>query len=233
MNARHLLAATAILATAYAASRGGDAGQATSRPADSGFAAPGGRLRPATRPAPARARQEREAARPRRPARAEAGEMPPLTPAEVDPLLAFTREHFPRMHQRLQRVREADPVAFRQMLRRLRGPLARLQEVEQRDPRLAARMIEQQKLEMEIFELRRQHRAAYTAEERARIESDIRERIGQKFNARMERLKFEVAELRRRLDEQTKRLAGQEERREQLIEKEYRELMSRPERGNF
>lgn len=232
MNARHLLAATAILATAYAASRGGDAGQATSRPSDSGFAAPGGRLRPATRPAPGRARQEREA-RPRRLPRAEAGEMPPLTPAEVDSLLAFTREHFPRMHQRLQRVREADPVAFRQMLRRLRGPLARLQEVEKRDPRLAARMIEQQKLEMEIFELRRQHRAAYTTEERARIESEIRERIGQKFNARMGRLKFEIAELRRRLDEQTKRLAGQEERREQLIEKEYRELMSRPERGNF
>jgi hypothetical protein len=150
-----------------------------------------------------------------------------LTTEQTTELLDLARQHFPRIYERLIRARQNDPAAFRRMWRRVSSNLVRLQEIKKRDPQLAQKLIVQQQAEMEIFDLRQSYKAASSEAERARIRTEVRNQLEIKFNARIERLKAEAADLRRRLDEQARRLADQERSKDQLIDKELEQVLAR------
>jgi DNA-binding transcriptional MerR regulator len=141
-------------------------------------------------------------------------------PEELERFLDFTREHFPRVHEKLVQARSDDPQAFRQMLWRVGPPMMRLVRLARDNPKEAERLILLQKLEMQIHETRDQYRNAKTDDERNKIRTEMRGLIEQKFDARQERLKAEIEELRKRLDEQDKR-------KQQIIDDEIGKALER------
>lgn len=151
-----------------------------------------------------------------------------LPPDEVDRLMDFTREHFPRVHDKLLQARGEDPRNFQHMLRRLGPPMMRLMNIARENPQEAEQLIRMQKLEVRLYEARQRYRDARTDEARDQIRSEVRDLIEQKFEARQQRLKIENEELRRRLTEQEQRYADQYARKPQIIEEEVKRAFEKP-----
>ncbi len=151
-----------------------------------------------------------------------------IKPEEVDEFLQFTREHFPEVHEQLLRARQHDGREFRQMLRRLGPPMLHLMRLWRNDPEEAERIIQIQKVEMQIREQKHRYDEADNSERRAAARSELQQLLDRKFDLRQERLKAEISDLRRRLDEQTRRLSDQDARKRQIIEGELKRLFEGP-----
>ncbi|GMV97905.1 MAG: hypothetical protein AMXMBFR83_22580 [Phycisphaerae bacterium] len=145
----------------------------------------------------------------------------PLSPERIDQLMRFTRENFPQVHDRLRRLREADPVAFQHMIRRTAARLQNILDAQQRDPRLAERMIEEQRIQLALADLARRYHQARTDGERERIRRQIEARLGERFERQQGRARREIENLRRRLDER-------ERNREEILRLELRRLLYGP-----
>ncbi len=152
------------------------------------------------------------------------------SPQEVEEFMAFARQHFPEMHERLARVRSTDPAAFRAALRRVGPLLERLARAWREDPELAGRMIAVQKAEMGVFRLMEQYRRAESDQRRVELRDQMRKLLEERFDLRLDRLREEIADLRRRLEEQSRRLSDQEARKRELLEEEFRDLLRRLDR---
>lgn len=143
----------------------------------------------------------------------------PLSAEETEQLLEFTREHFPRVYERLMQTRQRDPDAFRQMVQRISHPLTRLMRMYREDPEQARTVIELQKIEIQLNEHRHRWRSA-TQDNRERIRDEVRRLLERKFELRQQRRRREIAELRAKLQEQERQLADQQESKEQIIDRE-------------
>jgi hypothetical protein len=135
----------------------------------------------------------------------------PLPAAEVEELMHFARANFPQLHQRLEKLRQVKPGEFNRMLRR--------------DQRLAQKMVDEYRLQMVITSLSRRCRQAKTEQERARLRAELQARIGERFDRHQERIRMEIQHLRARLDEQERRLADREKRKEELLRQEYERVL--------
>jgi len=142
--------------------------------------------------------------------------------------MVFARQHFPELHQQLERAGNQDPRAFQQMVRRIAPPIRQLMRLWREDPSAAEHVIRAQKIEMRIRELRHRYLAARDDEKRAVIEAELRELLNEKFKLRLERLREEISRLRQRLDEQTTRLAEQDRDKQEIIDDEFRRLIGEP-----
>jgi len=149
----------------------------------------------------------------------------PLPAAEVEELMHFARANFPQLHQRLEKLRQVKPGEFNRMLRRVGGPLRPIMEVNRRDQRLAQKMVDEYRLQMVITSLSRRCRQAKTEQERARLRAELQARIGERFDRHQERIRMEIQHLRARLDEQERRLADREKRKEELLRQEYERVL--------
>lgn len=105
--------------------------------------------------------------------------------------------------------------------------MMRLMRLARDNPKEAKQLILIQKLEMQIHEVREQYRNAKTDDERNKIRTEMRGLIEQRFDARQLRLKADTDDLRRKLDEQTKRHADQEQRKQQIIDDEVGKAFER------
>ena len=65
----------------------------------------------------------------------------PLEPGEAERLAAFAEQHFPHMHELLERVRSEDPEKFRQQIQRFAPKLRFLIRLKEKDPPLALILI--------------------------------------------------------------------------------------------
>lgn len=139
---------------------------------------------------------------------------------DIDRLLEFAREHFPEVHNQLVQTRRDDPKAFRQELNRLGPHMMNLIRLSRDNPKEAEQLIRVQKREIQIIETRQRYRAARSEDQRSTIRSELRRLIEEKFDARQQRLKSEIDNLRLRLEEQTRRYTEQAQRRQQIIEDE-------------
>ncbi|HQE26275.1 MAG TPA: hypothetical protein PL151_00830 [Phycisphaerae bacterium] len=148
-----------------------------------------------------------------------------LRPDEIDEFLDFARQHFPPLHDQLARARREDPRLFRQMLRQIGPPMTRLMRLWRDDPVEAERIIQIQQIEMRIREQHRKFQSLRSEAEKNAVRAEIRELLEKRFRLRLQRLENEVADLRRRLDEQTARLAEQNRNRDRLVEEELDRLL--------
>jgi|GEM_PF-2928844 len=140
---------------------------------------------------------------------------------EIDELMSFVEQHLPDLYETLDRARTLDPMAFRHMLRRVRGMMDRFRFA---DPKIRETMIAEYKVKMAIRRLKKDYYRA-TSEERESIKVELRAQIEKQFTYRQQRLVQEIARLRERLDEQSRRLAEQEKDKQRLIDEELSEML--------
>lgn len=155
-----------------------------------------------------------------------------LAPEEIGALMEFTREHFPPIYLRLERLRRVDAREFQRMLRRTHNRLKPMMDMHKANPRAAEKAIEEYRLQMVIVDLADQYRRAETDAERTRLKAEIETRIRERFDRHQERTRLVIEGLRKRLDEQERRLTERERDKETLLREELeRTLKDSPSRG--
>ena len=150
----------------------------------------------------------------------------PLTGEQIDRLMEFTREHFPKIHERLSRVRTSHHPAFQKMVRRVHGHVGMIMELEIDRPDLAGKMIQAMQVEMELTELQKEYRGVASAEQRDQVKRRMREQLDTRFDLRLERLRFEINELEKRLEETKRHLAERESNKDGIIDKDLERLIA-------
>ncbi len=137
----------------------------------------------------------------------------PIEDGEAEDLVAFAAEHFPRMHQLLLRIRNADPKKFRQQLQRFAPRLRFMQRLQNDDPQLARIMISLTENEHRLWGYRRRSRGA-DPQTRRRIKQAARELIDKsiELEGRIMQLRIEkLSESRNEVVEQRfERLSGED-----------------------
>lgn len=156
-----------------------------------------------------------------------------LSPEEIDAVMRFSAAEFPMLHQKLARARDMKLPMFRPMINRVGRPMLHMMRMRDENPKLAEEMIGQHRVELELFELRRQYTEAGTDEERSRLKDQIRSKLETGFNHRLEFLKAEIAQFEARLDKAKKELARQQEDRSKLIDQHLENLLSGKEPSPF
>ncbi len=165
---------------------------------------------------------------PRRGERVPPGLDEPLPPKDVDELMGFTREFFPQIHDRLDRLCRENPQEFQRMARRLYGRLKPVIELRKIDPPAAEKAIAEQHLQMEIMGLAEKYRKARSDEERTRLKGQIEARLRERFDRHQERLRLTIERLRRRLDDQERQLAERDRNKEELLRRELDRTLKSP-----
>jgi len=153
-------------------------------------------------------------------------EAKPMTSEQVDRLMQFTQQHLPKLHEPLARLRGSNPRAFRRMLHRVHGVLRDIMETKKHNPELADKMIQSLQVEMELKRLQNEHRTAASEGQRAAIRLRIREQLDKRFDLRLDRLRFEIGKLERRLEEARGELAKRESGKEKFIDEELERFLA-------
>jgi predicted transcriptional regulator len=78
---------------------------------------------------------------------------------------------------------------------------------------------------MRIREQHHRFQSLRNETQRAAVRTEIRKLLEERFELRLQRLENEVAELRRRLDEQTARLAEQDRDKNRVVQQELDRLL--------
>jgi hypothetical protein len=144
---------------------------------------------------------------------------------QVAKVMDFARENFPPLYDRLARLRDSNPVVFRQMVKRVRGPIMEILKVRQRDPEVAHKLIELQQVEMDLRDLRAQYQAARSDDQRQQLKAQIRELVDKRYDLRLERLRLEVRDLEKRLDQAKTEVAKREKDKNTHVDREMRQLL--------
>ena len=120
----------------------------------------------------------------------------PLRAEEQQELLSFIRQHMPKTHDSLKRVRQDDPAAFRQRLQKAAPPLRRLRRIFERDPELGQSVIQHSE---NVQRLRRARRAWLESEQgrqaRRGIEDVMRRTVAENVEIEIAVLDDQVREL--------------------------------------
>lgn len=145
-----------------------------------------------------------------------------LTPQEREELMAFAKEHFPKMYELLR----GSPRAHQhRLLRRVGWSMLRLMRLHHHDPELAEKLIAEHKIEMELAQLRRDYREFPSEAARENIKQKMRELLEQRFDLRQQRLELEIRALEKRLEEARRRLVRQEDDRQRLVDTEVERII--------
>ncbi len=150
----------------------------------------------------------------------------PLSPDQEARLMEFARKNFPQLYQRLVVVRNSNPMMFKQMIKRVRGPITEITRAQERNPEAAEKLIQAHRIEIELIDLRGQYQSARTDEHREQIKSKMRELVTRRSELRLERLKDEVRDLEQRLDQAKKEVVRRETSKDQIVEQELKKLLT-------
>ncbi len=150
----------------------------------------------------------------------------PMSPEQVAELMDFTKKEFPKLHRRLVSVRETDPVMFRRMIRRVRGPVSEIVRIQHHDPKAARRLIDAHRIEIDLTEFQSRYRAATSDAQREQLKSEMRELVAKRCELRLERLKDEVTGLEKRLEDAKQEMAKREKDKDQIIDQELNRLLA-------
>lgn len=138
-----------------------------------------------------------------------------LTAEERERLRDFAKEHFPELAERLKTGRVPQRVAW---------PLLRLMRMQKSDPELAAKLIEEHRIEMKLMEYRRGYKEAPPGTARENLRKSMRELLEQRFDVRQARLELEIRDLQKRIERARERLARQQANKAQIVDGELEHL---------
>jgi hypothetical protein len=161
------------------------------------------------------------------------GEGPPFPPgaerrrpvSNPEEVRAWIKEHEPESYRRLMAAQEEGrrPEVM-DMLAAAEGRMHGLNEMKARDPKGYERLLAMRKLEQETVELGEKARQA-APEERERLSAPLKEKLAQLFDLREEARARELEELRRRVGDLEKALAGRKANKERIVENRRRVLL--------
>ena len=157
---------------------------------------------------------------------AEAGDAS-LTDEQIDRLMKFMERNFPNMYVRLARVRDRDPAQFRKMIHRVARPMLPMLKAAAENPELAERMIAEHQSQLRIQELKETFTKTQDPAEKARIREQMRQQMVAAFDLRIDRLRMEVRQLQKRLDDAKGHLGDQERNKQRLIDQRLTDMLSR------
>ncbi len=149
-----------------------------------------------------------------------------MSAEQVGQLMEFARQNFPTLHKRLLAVRDTNPALFRDMVRRVKGPISEIIRLKQHDPEAARKLIEAHRIEIDLTELRGQYQAAKSGSQREQLKSKMRELVAKRCELRLERLKDEVSDLENRLEQAKKEMTKREKDKDQVIDQELKKLLA-------
>lgn len=148
-------------------------------------------------------------------------------PKQMEEFMEFAREEFPLLYERMKKAREKQPHGWGQ---KVAGPFGQqmmhMMQLRRENPELARKVIAQHRNEMKIGDLHRQYRDARTDEEKSAIAAEIRTLLEAGFELRLERLKLEIAQLEKRLNEARESLADQEQNKSSMIDTHLQKLLN-------
>jgi len=148
----------------------------------------------------------------------------PMTDDEINKLIDFAKVHFPEVADHLQQLRKDDPQEFRRALRRMWPRLMIMKETFDRDPQLGNLMIEDHKLEQQIHGKVRDYRQQRDPNNKQKIGDELRQLLGQQFDIRLQRRRLELADLQKRLQEQSQRLDTWAAKKQENIQRQFDRL---------
>jgi hypothetical protein len=146
----------------------------------------------------------------------------PPDPRQMEEFMKFAEKEFPLLADRMKQAREKHPRGMMEIKKRI-GELMRLR---RENPELAEKVIAQHRNEMKVADLHRQYRHARTQEERDAIAGEIRAEMETGFELRIERLRLEIDQLEKRLNEAKQNLVNQEQNKSTLIEEQFQKLIA-------
>ena len=155
---------------------------------------------------------------------------PVLTTQEKEELLAFVRDRFPELYQRLKRFQDTDPDACGRAVRRLAMPMHHMMRATKNDPQLADMMIAEHRVELELDDLQGHYAALTSDADRQQTRSRTRQLIEKRFDLRLQRLEMEIRNMQKRLDQAQSHLTQQAASRPQLIDAEVKRMVNRLEK---
>lgn len=157
---------------------------------------------------------------------------PVLSPQEKEELLAFVRDRFPELYRQLQQFQDTDPGAYGRAVRRLTFPMLHMMRVSKSDPQLAAKMIAEHRVELELADLQSRYPAQASGADREQARSRIRQLVEKRFDLRQQRLEIEIKNMQKRLDQARSHLTQQAADRSQLIDAEVSRTIDHLEKGH-
>ena len=159
-------------------------------------------------------RRERRARMKRRMGR----DRPGPSEERIDEIMTILSAKLPGLHARLAMLREDNAEEFRGAFRRLMPLFREYYGLSEHHPELADTVFEEFRIERELRQLSDKYKTAQASENAdmmARVESEIRERVGRQFDIRMQRRGARLAEFGERIEAQQKKHADERARFEQ------------------
>lgn len=148
-------------------------------------------------------------------------------------LKQFVKEHFPKMHEELQRLRDRNPERAKKRMVNMAPGFLRLMKTMNTDPEKGSLMIRERRLDMRLRRLGHQYRR--TAEDdsrRDKIEAEIRTLCAEAFDCRQAIREMGTRELEARVAELRDRHREAGSMREQLIDRAVRDHLEGPPGGD-
>lgn len=142
-----------------------------------------------------------------------------------DEVRAWLKENEPETYRRLAAIQEGGrrPEVL-EILAGAEGRMHEMNEMKTRDPKGYERLAAMRKLEQETVELGEKARQA-APEEREKLSAPLKEKISRLFDLREEARTRELEELKRRVGELEKALAGRKANKERIVENRRRVLL--------
>ncbi|MFO0971978.1 MAG: hypothetical protein U1A27_00865 [Phycisphaerae bacterium] len=151
------------------------------------------------------------------------GPMRPMFPTQEqqDALKAFAKDHFPELAKRLDELQRDDPAMARRFMRRMWPQLQMMKDAWDRDPTgLGPLVVQDHKLEMEIRHKAQAIRMEKDAAKKQAAVGELRSLLEQQFQVRVDRRKYELDDLEKRLAEQRSRLQKREAAKAEMIQRQ-------------
>lgn len=144
--------------------------------------------------------------------------------AEMERVRRFVRKHFPEGMEKLEKFRRRRPDAFRRHMRQMMPRIRRMMETMERNPEAGALMVHEERLNLDIQRIAREYSQAVDPDRLEALRHEIRARVEERFDVRLNRREQEIQRLERRLEAIRAQLANDLESREFQIEQELLDL---------
>ncbi len=148
-----------------------------------------------------------------------------LTPEVVERVMEFLEEKLPDWHERLDQLRDENPQAFRGALRRVIPLVEEYRRLQETNPDLAKKVIEEFGIEHQLRKLARQYlEAEGDLEAQEKIETQIAPLVRKQLEIRLLRQEAKLDEMQKRLDRGREKLEEDRAKLDKSVAKRIKQI---------
>ena len=160
----------------------------------------------------------------------------PLTQEQIEQWLEIMRQLHPKFAERIEAALEENPEMAKRMLEKAGRRLARFQHMRETDPQAFELEVQDRTLERESHELHRELQnpeVRNDPEKAAQLRDEIRRIVTEHFEVRHKKREHELAKLEQRIKELRDQLKQRSEKKDQIIERRYKDLTGQAEGSSW